>query len=388
MPRTSLERNRLKSPRRPRRNTLPSVILTDHEAQTISAPTEDFHAGQWRQREPTDAQLKRRSRSADALNDLVASYGLHHDSAGDLESQKAYWRTSIVANPPPVWHDNQQVEQQQDSKQERDTLKLEPIQTFDFGLTKPEDREPISLEDRVNTLEIKLFDFEFAIAKLQGNDIPKPMLYPKPPKRRSIHELFPQSDSKSASASSLSGPYEPTSFLTSPDESPIPSTEQEETFRPDRSSKATTIRPLTARRQSGRRSTAPSPSPARISPEQFDALMEMLKQEQSARKRLETQVADLQREVEALRMPVYAEIREITYPTPSPESAHETPLGHRQLHRSPRFGYEKTPQETSRFSMSELDTDTEDGFQDVYETPQENRFRFESRTGSPLVGVS
>ena len=120
--------------------------------------------------------------------------------------------------------------------------------------------------------------------------------------------------------------------------------------------------------------------------------MEIIKQEQASRQQLEQKVADLQKELDALRAPVYAEIRSVSYPTPSPESVHETPLAHRPLRRSPRFYPQKTPQvnETSRFSMSEsieTETDTEDGFQDVYETPQENRFMFETTRGSPLIGV-
>ena len=271
LPRTLSERKRLKSPRRRRRNTLPSLILTDQEAQILAGPKDDLSAKLWRRAEPTEAQLKRRSRSADALNDLVASYVRDENAPRDRASQIAYWRTSIISNPTPVWPDSRRVDQQQSFEYGRDDTKLEPIQTFDFGLTKPE-AEPASLEDRVNTLEVKLFDFEYAIAKLQGNDIPKPILYPKP-KRRSIHELFPDNSAKSTLTSSSSGGHEPTSFLTSPDESPIPSTEQDESFRPDRSSKATTIRPLTARRHSSRRPNAPSPSPARISSDQFDALM-------------------------------------------------------------------------------------------------------------------
>ena len=227
----------------------------------------------------------------------------------------------------------------------------------------------------------------------KGMDIQKPLLHPKPqaPKRRSIHELFPPESEKSTL--SLAPPQEPTSFLNSPDESPMPSSDYDESFRPDRSSKATTIRPLTARRRSPPRSSAPSPSPSQLTTSQFDQLMEIIKQEQAARRTLEQQVSDLQKELAALRAPVYAEIRPVSYPTPSPESVHETPVAPRHLHRSPRFYPQKTPQthELSRFSMSDsVDTETDstdDGFQDVYETPQENRFTFETSRGSPLIGA-
>lgn len=386
LPRTSSERNRLKSPRRPRRNTLPSLILTEQEAQILAGPKDDLVSQSWRQAEPTPNKFKRRSRSADALNDMVATFNLKDVQPGDRESQIAYWRTSVLENPTPLyrgWPTGDQADTSTTKPPE-----LAPIQTFDFGLEKF-DVQRASLEDRVNTLEIKVFDFEYAIARLQGHDIAKPLLHPKAPKRRSIHELFPSQNEKSTL--SVSPQREPTSFLNSPDESPMPAGDHDEHFRPDRTSKATTIRPLTARRLSPHSQTPSSSSHPASS--QFDQLMEMLKQEQEARRILEQQVIALQKEVEALCTPVYAKIRPMAYPTPSPESVHETPVAQRALHRSPRFYAQKeTPvQETSRFSMSDsidTGTETEDGFQDVYETPQENRFVFETSRGSPLIGVN
>ena len=388
LPRTTSERKRLnKSPRRRRRNTLPSLILTEQEAQILAGPRDDMVNQSWRQAEPMPTKFKRRSRSADALNEMVVGHDLRDHSPDDRESQIKYWRNSVVENPAPSYigwpmEDDAQLESS------RNHPELAPIQTFDFGLEKP-GVEPATLEERVNTLEVKVFDFEYAIARLQGHDIPKPLLHPKPPKRRSIHELFPTNCEDQVV---LQSPLpEPTSFLRSPEESPMPSSDHEEHFGPDRSSKATTVRPLTARRSP----RAHSPSPlSHLTTSQFDQLMEIIRQEQSARRQLEQRVADLQKELTALRTPVYAEIRPMSYPTPSPESVDETPVAPRHLHRSPRFQAQTTPQaqtfETSRFSMSDsidTETDTEDGFQDVYETPQENRHTFETTRGSPLIGV-
>jgi hypothetical protein len=390
MPRNSSERKRFKSrsPRRRRRNTLPSLILTDQEAQILSGPKDDLAERSWRQAEQDHRSFKRRSRSADALKELATNMNLNE---GDRASQIAYWRTSVIENPTPsfgAWKSNEQGDTS------TKVPELAPIQTFDFGLEKP-GSEPATLEDRINTLEVKVFDFEYAIARLQGHDIPKPLLHPKPPKRRSIHELFPPDSDKSTL--SVSPIREPTSFLNSPDESPMPAGDPESPFPPDRTSKATTIRPLTARRLSPPRTRTPSCDPPTPSP-QIQELMDLIKSEREARLKLEIQVNLLQRELDALRTPVYAEIRS-AYPTPSPESIHETPQ-QRPLHRSPRFYPARSPtaaeKETSRFSMSEsistdtgTGTDTEDGaYMDVYETPQENRFVFESSRGSPLIGVS
>ena len=392
LPRNSSERKRLKSPRRRRRNTLPSLILSEQEAQILAGPKDDLASRSWRDAEPMPNKFKRRSRSADALNEMATDLNLKEIDTQDRKSQIAYWRTSVIENPTPsyrVWAADNDFQ----NEPQLNTSDLTPVQTFDFGLEKP-GTEPASLEDRVNTLEVKIFDFEYAIAKLQGHNIPKPLLHPKPQpaKIRSIHELFPQESEKSSL--SLLPVKEPTSFLNSPDESPMPN-DHDECYRPDRSSKATTIRPLTARRLSPPRSDAPSPSPSHVNMTQFDQLMDIIKQEQTARRQLEQQVADLQKEVEILRAPIYAEIRPALYPTPSPESVHETPMAPRHLHRSPRFHDQKVPEtyETSRFSMSDsvdtgAETDTDDGFQESFETPQGNRFTFETTRGSPLIGVS
>jgi hypothetical protein len=416
LPRTSSDRKRLKSPRRLRRNTLPSLILTEQEAQILAGPKDDLAMQSWRQVEAVSNKFKRRSRSADDLHDMAASYNLKDIPPEDRTAQIAYWRTSVLDNPTPSYRWPVKDEDRPDTSRPPE---LAPIQTFDFGLEKP-DSQPATLEERVNTLEVKMFDFEYAIARLQGHDIPKPLLHPKaPPKRRSIHELFPSDTERT----SLSSPplHEPISFLASPEESPMPSGE-EERFRPDRSSKATTIRPLTARRRSPLYSSdrdRSRSSSSHLTTSQFDQIMDLLKQEHSMRQKLEEQVAALQKEVALLRTPVYAEIRQ-AYSTPSPESVHETPVQPRHLHRSPRFySQEKTPtpqhqakeqqraevrgnvEEKSRFSMSDsidtgmeteeegTETDGEEGsFQDVYETPQENWFVFESVRGSPLVGVN
>lgn len=361
-----------------RRNTLPSLVITDQMAQILAGPgDQDLTSRARKQETPTEGQLKRRSRSADALNRMISDFNFRDASNRDRKSDIAYWRKSIVDNPLPAWDQYQEQTESASSatRPEKPAPDCAPLQNFDFGLDRLEGEE-VTLEDRVNTLEVKVFDFEFAIAKLQGHDIPKPEMHPRVPKRRSIHELFPQEPDSGMTSSSSS--HEPTSFLTSPDDSPMP---QEETFRPDRSSKATTIRPLTARRRSG----AYSPDPVRITVDQFDRLMDIIRREQTARRQLEAQVNELQQQLESLRSPVYAEIRDNT-DYPSPDSRHTTPGTNRTLRRSPPFASQKKA-EQSRFSMSEVDSDT-DGFDDVYETPQDNTFKFEYPRNSPMIGVS
>jgi len=395
-------------PRRGRRNTLPSLVFSDRESGLIPALSE-WSAGdsqpekKWVKEDyVSDGQLKRRSRSADALNELLRQGGVEPNAKRDRASEIAYWRNSAIQNPVPVFsgqtisvdpvHVPQTVASVNDS--EPTSSVVNPLQTFDFGLDGS-DKYETTLEQRVNTLEIKLFDFEYAIAKLQGTELQKPMLNSRQRQRGSIHNLFPEDNAYPSltTASSqefnfLASPPATThdvTFLSSPGESPPVSPETEELFRPQRASKATTatIRPYTARRRSPR-----SPS-IHLSSERFETLMDFIKEEQSARQKLEGQMMELRREVDALRSPVFATIHE-AYPTPSPESSH-THTASRSLHRQPPFPNTTFQQQISRFSGSEVDSDPEEveaeegveGFEEVYETPLvESRKTFETARGS------
>lgn len=369
----------LPSPGHRRRNTLPSLVISDSMAQILAGPDDQDLTSRTRGPDTLpEPMLKRRSRSADALNRMISDITLRNAVNRDRQSDIAYWRKSIVENPPPAWPPWQQPTDRvaPSTRAEEVSQESVPLHNFDFGLDREQGREA-TLEDRVNTLEVKLFDFEFAIANLQGHDIPKPALPQKLPKRRSIHGLFPP-EMDSGAESSSSTP-EPTSFLTSPDNSPLP---LEEPFRPDRSSKAT-IRPLNTQRTSD----AQSPSPVRITVDQFDRIMDIIRREQNSRRQLEAQVNELQSQLDALRSPVYAEIRERTdYPTPN--SKQGTPALNKTLKRSPPFSTGKKAAEQSRFSMSEVDSDTDGGFDEAFETPQDNTFMFEHPRSSPMIGVS
>lgn len=391
-------------PRRGRRNTLPSLVFSDRESGLIPAISE-WSAGdsqpdkKWVKEDyVSDGQLKRRSRSADALNELLRQGGVEPSSKRDRASEIAYWRNSAIQNPVPVFsgqtitvdpvHIPQTVGSINGS--EPTSSVINPLQTFDFGLDGS-DKYDISIEQRVNTLEIKLFDFEYAIAKLQGNELQKPMLNSRQQQRASIRNNFPNDNMyptlTTASSSEFNFISSPEStprdvtFLASPGESPPVSPDHDELFRPQRASKATTatIRPYTARRRSPR-----SPS-IHLSAERFERLMDLMREEQAARRKLEEQMTELRQEVDILRTPVFATIRE-AYPTPSPKSS-QTNTTPRSLHRAPPF---RSPDsaEISRFSGTEVDSDPDvgegDGFEDVYETPHDDsRKTFETARGSP-----
>ncbi|RMD39986.1 hypothetical protein DV735_g5145, partial [Chaetothyriales sp. CBS 134920] len=365
-----------KSPPRRRSTTLPAPILSQQEAQILAGPQDDLSPRVWyRPEHSSESQLRRRSRSAGVL---YAGYGQDQVLLQDRASQIEYWRRSILQNPVPVWAEQVVVERA--TGRPNGGEKLEPMQSFDFGLTQPES-EPVELEDRVNTLEVKLFDFEYAIAKLQGHEIAKPVLYSKPAKRRpSANEMVVGNETKSAQTSlPPGGGLEPTSFLL-PASDTVDVWEEHLSRRQSvGSSQGTTVRPQTSRRRSSHRSKGQSPSPGLLSSERLEALMELIKEEQAARKQLELKVADLRRDVDILMTPVFAEIRPIDYPPSGPGSRQEATMAPRSLHRSPRFEYEKQVQEEiSRFSVSEVDTDPDAGF----------HVGFENTQGPPLVGVS
>lgn len=393
-----------------RRNTLPTLVFDEREA--ILAPAmvkwpsgEVHHEGKWIKEDyVSDGQLKRRSRSADALNSLLRSEGLESSATRDRASEIAFWRNSAIENPVPVYSgqsisvDPAHVLGPVSSAQRsvRNSATADPMHAFDFGLDAA-DRDETSLEQRINTLEIKVFDFEYAIARLQGNNIPKPDLHSRPYTRGSVHDVFPDDNtnptltsSSSQDTSYLSSPFtaNDVSFLSSPGDSPPLASPDDEMFRPQRSSKATTatIRPYTAKRRSSRRSGDESPTSIHIPVEKFEALLDLIKEEQAARINLEAQVMELQKEMASLKAPVYATIRD-AYPTPSPESTHTSPATPRALHRAPGFQLKYPPPEISRFSGTNPDSDTDEGFEDVYETPREERNTFETARDSPRQAV-
>lgn len=405
--------NLITPPRRGRRNTLPSLVFSDKDSALLQGGTDwpPDHSTELENRAKDDVvldgQFKRRSRSADALSELVRQGTFERPCNKDRAGAITFWRNSAVQNPVPVFSgqsitvDPAHILLPASSRAESQHApsNMSPMQTFDFGLASP-GKDDISLEQRLGTLEIKIFDFEFALAKLQGHNIPNPRLHPKvsprPFSRGSIHNIFQQNETNltltTDSSNDLTylsslGGQPPLTFLSSPGESPTPSPEADDIFRPQRASKATTatIRPASAQQRSPARSRDSSPSSIHIPAHKFEALLDLVQEEKTARLRLEEQVKVLQKEMENFRTPIYATIRE-AYPTPSPESSQNTPGTPRMktLHRTQAFQLDQPPAtEISRFSGTE-DSDGEEGFEEVYETPrEEQRNTFETARNSP-----
>lgn len=401
----SIEQDLPVLPRRRRRNTLPSLVFSDksgleHAINSWSAAGESSPQAKWLKEDYiSDGQLNRRSRSADALKELLRKEGVESSTGRDRADEIAYWRNSAIENPVPVYsgqsiavdpvHVLGPVGSGEEADQERGVVN--PMQSFEFGLNGTNGDET-SLEQRVNTLEIKLIDFEYAIAKLQGTDISKSTIPSQQFNGGLEHDITLDGDTHPAPTTTSSpvlgyftsaNPPHAFTFLSSPGDSPLPSPETSKLVSPQRASKATTatIRPSTACRTSAWRSGEASPSSVNISTDKFELLMSMIKEEKAAREQLEAQVMSLQGELESMRAPIYATIKE-AYPTPSPKSIHNSPSTPRTLHRSPGFQLNHPPPEISRFSGTDPDSDMGGGFGDAYDTSNESRNTFETARGS------
>lgn len=141
----------------------------------------------------------------------------------------------------------------------------------------------LTVEQRLNTLEVKMIDLEFAIARMQSSSIENP----------SMERSSRQKDAPSADSFTPQMRNKPSGFLGSVDrdESPSPLT----TFPVARPSSTTTIRPETM----NSRTLRPAPSATSLSDfggvsiEQYSTLVTLLRREQTARRNLETQVSSL-----------------------------------------------------------------------------------------------
>jgi hypothetical protein len=392
-----------------RRNTLPSVTLSFHEAQMLAATLGEV--GMRPSSKPplhhSDGELarnlKRRSRSADELREEARSHQMSPIQWRRRSGEIQYWRNSVLENPIPQssgmrhaaynsleseWSPFRSFAPSPSSvprSPSRDSLKQ-----FQFGSFANSGGHTTTMDQRLTTLEVKFIDHEYAIAELQGCDLGRPVASAKVPKRRSVQDIFPDTNDQHFSTQYTSSGR---TFLSSPADSPTPAEDFDHSTRHHRSSNAPTLRPITTTSNASpvpRSDDSPSSNP--ITTDQFNALMALLATEQAARRKLEEKVAELQAQVDELRS-YLPQRRPSAYPTPSPESRHSTLATSFRGHLTrPSLGFPRSrvgSDETSRFSVTDADeSDTDDGFLDTFETPretQESRFGFESNRGSPTA---
>jgi hypothetical protein len=319
-----------------RRATLPSLILSDEDARETalsvvaasstrpSTAVSDEPQRSFDVRSRTSMQLHRRSQSADALRELVRRHRMSPIQWRRRSDERKFWRTSILDLDPPVRPQTSATMETTVTSEEK------PIHGFENGDTAPpagpegapfnfenligamQDTD-VTLEQRVNTLEVKLMDLEFAIAKIQGttSDVFLGAAADRTPQKgtatRERHPIT-STASEGSSQSSLS---------PVPDGRPI---------------STGTLRPSMVYPQPPSWQT-PSSSTTNlngISIEQYTALVTLIRREQTARRTLEDQVSQLQEEMRRFRQAsVLLGPSPGTYypiPSPDPQDAREVRL--------------------------------------------------------------
>ena len=172
----------------------------------------------------------------------------------------------------------------------------------------------LTMQQRVTTLEVKLIDLEFAIARMQD----KRSGSSSEPSPRSKKSSIPDTGRLHAGkqSSGNSSPFSPTTAGSSSYASPRFPGE-------DRPMSTSTLRPNTLHRS---RTCQPPPSPnvdseACISIEHYNALVTLLQKEQSARKNLEGQMSTLREDIQQLQNVARDSMSLATmYPFPSADS--------------------------------------------------------------------
>ena len=382
-----------------RRNTLPSVVLNAQEAKALAARLNERidhpqpHHGVLRD------SSKRKSRSAGALRDLAQQQQMTEHLQKDKTERITYWRNSSsgldagFASSIVPSEDVAQgtVKSAGVARSTGSTRKFantdEDSQPFDFGLVTGSNDDSATLSQRVTTLEIKLVDLEYAIAKIQGFNGARPVAM-----RPALRNISPNAFDRQKSTNSANTLKISQRESSSPDQRQVSSDVTEQ-----RDSRATLRPPPSARKASLSPQLTPSSPSAAFTSEQFDALLTLIKKEQIARQRLERQVAALYSEINDLRKNSPPRFSPASYPTPSPDSQ-ESPTAMRGQARNTfdmnRLHFGSVSAETSRFSQStqndDSETDTEDGFLEAYETPTESKstkFSMESARSVPPIGM-
>lgn len=399
-----------------RRNSLPSVILSTQEAQSLNLASNARGNGTDYKGLPRSLRripnrslidsMKRRSRSAEALRDKTQLQNTLQAQERRLSDEIKYWRNSVIQDPIPVFTTTQR-ETTDDAELDRSKSSRTSIaserpgsedapsrsQAFDFCALMAGDGDA-SVEQRVTTVEVKLMDLECAIANLQGCEVAQPVVLGKPPRRRKASQNL----SQRIRTRSMSTPaIFPKSSFESYSTASSASKNMQEDIGEHRHSAANTLRPGIAAQFDG--PTTVAPQPLLPAPTQNDddvaRVLSMLMQEQEARRGLESQVRDLQKQINEIRFP--AALRGPPTPahfsTPTSNFVDSSPMSAKRPAVLPfRTAYPRLNSMTAAgLREHESDeTDTDDGFLDVYETPTEARdygFGLVTPRSPPLVGV-
>ncbi|CRG86048.1 hypothetical protein PISL3812_03051 [Talaromyces islandicus] len=324
-----------------RRATLPSLVLSDDEGNTkertlsivspvstrpisamstVSAFTDRRDNGDTQSLDTRRAH--RRSRSADDLQALIRRHRMSPIQWRRRSKETKDWRTSVLEPYDQDTADNchdttdtpdNEVDPPRDNKtpcaDEEDATPSNEVESPPFqaqslmaNIADPD----ASVDQRLTTIEVKLMDLEFAIAKMQGfgSDGLNKTAENTPEKAKLTtqniaayrDQLCTASETSSESSASFGGNARPIS--------------------------TSTLRPSMALSQPPPWQTESPSNLHSISIEQYSALVTLVRREQTARKALESQVALLQEEMQSLRRSsgLPASPPGTLYPIPSPDS--------------------------------------------------------------------
>lgn len=419
-------------PIRPRRASLPSVILNAQESTAIGDQLAGLSFQDAREKGLDNGSIgfavtsgsnpKRRSRSADDLR-----HGPKEHRMSPIQWRRwrrrsdeiRYWRESADETAPDfIAPESRQPSPDHAIVRRQGFLEQTPPMPqevehggpphpgdFNFGCLSSgpmHSQENISLEERMVTLEIKLMDFEYAISKLQADlksvDVKSPTedisqhyeASPQPPSNSTFLQPPPRKAIENSPTSNYDQSPESTPGMQ---QLPFGIHGPANQPKPRPTSIATTLKPAQGDRTSRNSMTE-------LTIEHYTTLITLIRREQSARIRLEDQVTMLEQELRSMKSPSPSSLREIRdarrqnhypstasisgyrrYESPDEHRRHYTPPERRPYSRGSNERYLLTQQQQHQKRLdersrsrsnynNETDTDDED-FHEVYVTPVE-----------------
>ncbi|PGH04781.1 hypothetical protein GX51_03265 [Blastomyces parvus] len=361
--------------RRPRRRaTLPSIVLSTHEARELAiqiaqqnSRRNSIHSPTRGVEEPdafeqkTSKQQKRRSRSASELRATARSHRMSPIQWRRRSDEIKFWRESFLkvdaspsmsARPETRSTIASVLENTEHAEAEVEQPLDDPFH-FTALMGTMQDNSETGLAQRVNMLEVKLMDLEFAIAKLQGHDVsPAKQTFEAGMRRNSpySHQQGTATATNALPSSFVS------SFVSSPSITP-PRTSP----TPDRPDSTATLRPYTASHSVSCQTPSSFTSDFKgISVEQYSALTTLVRREQTARKLLEQQILQLQRDVSQLQSS-QPHTGQHSFLLPSYSDSSDR--------LSPRRGSDR------KTNHDRAETDSDDGFMEAHHRKIEDAYR-------------
>ncbi|KLJ13556.1 hypothetical protein EMPG_11515 [Blastomyces silverae] len=356
--------------RRPRRRaTLPSIVLSTHEARNLAiqiaqqnSRRNSIHSPTRGVEEPdafeqkTSRQQKRRSRSASELRDTARSHRMSPIQWRRRSDEIKFWRESFLkmdASPsmPARPETRSTIASVLEDTDHGEDEQLDDPFHFTALMGTMQDNSETGLAQRVNMLEVKLMDLEFAIAKLQGHNVSPAKQTFEAGMRRNTPYSNQQATVTNALPSNFVSSFQSSPNITPPRSSPTP----------DRPDSTATLRPYTASHSVSCQTPSSFASDFKgISVEQYSALTTLVRREQTARKLLEQQIFQLQRDVSQLQ----------SYQRPTGQQSFLLPSYSDSSDRlSSRGGSDR------RTNHDRSETDSDDGFMAAHHRKIEDAYR-------------